>query len=384
MVSEQLRQARLAAGLTLQELADRLENAVTRQALSKYERGTSQPSPTRIIELATALGVPPSIFLKESPADIRWLAFRKRAAVKGARLDHLTARASQRVEAEMRLRDMFSLSRRHDLPAPIDVHSLDDCDYAAAALRIRWDLGYRPITGLIEMLEERGGTIIVEHIQDGFDGLSGWADQTPILVLNTGMPPDRVRLSAAHEIGHLVMVRTGDDKQDEEFAYRFAGSFLVPSDAVRNELGMRRHDLDLDELGLLKQRWGLSMQAWIRRARDIGTISAPLYTSLNVLFRHEGWSREEPYQYVANESPSLFRRLVSHARSEDMITSEEARRLNPVAASDSVAPPESDRSLRNLARLARGERNQVLRDAAFDIDTDQTDDWDSIPDGDMD
>ena len=384
MVSEQLRQARLAAGLTLQELADRLENTVTRQAISKYERGTSQPSPTRILELATALGVPPSIFLKESPADIRWLAFRKRAALKGARLDQLTARASQRVDAEMRLRDMFSVSRRHDFPAQIEILSDADCDYAAAALRIRWDLGYRPIPGLIAMLEERGGAIIVEHIEDGFDGLSGWAGQTPILVLNTGMPPDRVRFSAAHEIGHLVMVRTGDDKQDEKFAYRFAGSFLVPPDAARSELGMRRHDLDLDELGLLKQRWGLSMQAWIRRAWDVETISTSLYTSLNVLFRQEGWNREEPFQYVANESPSLFRRLVSHARSEDMITSEEAWRLNPASANDSVAPPESGRSLRNLARLARGERNQVLRYAAIDIDPEQTDHWDSIPDGDMD
>ncbi len=384
MVAEQLRQARLATGLTLQELADRLENTVTRQALSKYERGTSQPSPTRIIELASALNVPPSIFLKESPASIRWLAFRKRATIKGARLDHLTARASQRVEAEMRLRDMFSVSRHHNLPAPIDVHSLDDCDYAAAALRIRWDLGYRPITGLIDLLEERGGAIIVEHIQDGFDGLSGWAGQTPILVLNTDMPPDRVRLSAAHEIGHLVMVRTGDDKQDEEFAFRFAASFLVPPDAVRNELGMRRHDLDLDELALLKQRWGLSMQAWIRRARDIGTISTPLYTSLNVLFRQEGWNQVEPYHYVANELPSLFRRLVSHARSKDMITAEEARRLNPETEYDGAAAPESGRSLRDLARLAREERNQVLQDAAIAIDSDQTDDWDSIPDDDMD
>ena len=384
MVSEQLRQARLAAGLTLQELADRLENTVTRQAISKYERGTSQPSPTRILELATALGVPPSIFLKGAAADIRWLAFRKLATIKGARQDHLKARASQRVQAEIRLRDMFSVSRRHDLPAPIDVHSLDDCDYAAAALRIRWDLGYRPIADLIGMLEERGGAIIVEHSATGFDALSGWVDQTPVLVLNTSMPPDRVRFSAAHEIGHLAMVRTGDDKQDEEFAHRFAGSFLVPPDAVRNELGMRRHDLDLDELGLLKQRWGMSMQAWIRRARDVGTISTPVYTSLNVLFRQEGWNREEPFQYVANESPSLFRRLVSHARSEDMITSEEARRLNPEAANDSVAPPESGRSLRNLARLARGERNQVLRHAAIAIDTDETDHWDSIPDGDLD
>lgn len=384
MVSEQLRQARLAAGLTLQELADRLENAVTRQALSKYERGTSQPSPTRIIELATALGVPPSIFLRESPADIRWLAFRKRAAVKGARLDHLTARASQRVEAEIHLRDMFSVRRRHDFPAHIEILSDADCDYAAAALRIRWDLGYRPITGLIEMLEVRGGAIVVEHKESGFDGLSGWADQTPVLVLNTSMPPDRIRFSAAHEIGHLVMVRTGDDKQDENFANRFAASFLVPADAARNELGTHRHSLDLNELGLLKQRWGLSMQSWARRARDTEVIGEKWYRTFNILFRQRGWNREEPHGYYANESPTLFSRLVSRAFSEGMIALEEAQRLSPEFVYEVGLALGSGRSLRDIARLPRDKRNALVQDAVIGIDTDETDHWDSIPDGDLD
>ena len=78
----------------------------------------------------------------------------------------------------------------------------------------------------------------------GFDGLSGWANRTPVIVLNAEMPPDRLRLNAAHEIGHLVMKSTDNVKQDEQFAFRFAASLLVPPEAARHELGTHRRNLD--------------------------------------------------------------------------------------------------------------------------------------------
>ena len=48
MLGERIRQARLAAGLSLEGLAERLERPLTKQALSKYERGAvaTAPQPT--------------------------------------------------------------------------------------------------------------------------------------------------------------------------------------------------------------------------------------------------------------------------------------------------------------------------------------------------
>ena len=280
MLEERLRQARLAAGLSLQGLADKLERPITRQALSKYETGASQPSPTRIAELATALNVRASSLLADSAVDIRWVAYRKLAKLSKSRREQLIALAAQRLEGELRLRELFRLGERHDLPGPIEVRNLSDCDYAAAAVRMCWNLGYRPVDSLIDLIEEHGGAVVALPETWGFDGLSGWANGTPVLVLNAAMPPDRLRLNAAHEIGHLVMQSTGDAQQDEQFAFRFAASFLVPPEAARHELGTHRCGLDLDELGLLKQRWGLSLQGWIRRARDLQIISKDLYRTL--------------------------------------------------------------------------------------------------------
>ena len=73
MLGERLRQARLAAGLSLEGLAERLDRPVTKQALSKYERGLSQPPPSRLADIAAALNVRASSLFAESDVQIEWV-----------------------------------------------------------------------------------------------------------------------------------------------------------------------------------------------------------------------------------------------------------------------------------------------------------------------
>ena len=376
MLGERLRQARLAAGLSLEGLAERLERPVTKQALSKYERGASQPPPSRLADIAAALNVRASSLLAESDVKIEWVAYRKLQRLSKSREEQVTAVATQRLEGEVRLRELFHLANRHDLPGPIEVNHLDDCEYASAALRMRWNLGDRPVDSLVEQIEEHGCAVVTWPEEWGFDGLSGRANQTPVLVLNEAAPADRLRFNAAHELGHLVMTSTGDAKRDEAFAHRFAASFLVPAEAARRELGPRRRGLTMDELGLLKQRWGLSMQAWIRRAHDLEIIGDQLYRRLNMRFRQEGWHREEPFAYERTESPTLLRRLVLRALTERMITPEEADRLYPGSASDAPQARSGRSSLRDLARLPLEERHQAIRAAGISVDADEIEAWD--------
>ncbi len=382
MLGQRLRQARLAAGLSLEDLAGRLEQPLTKQALSKYERGLSQPPPSRIADLAAALHVRTSSLLAESDVEIEWVAYRKLQRLSKSRQEQVTAVATQRLEGEVRLRELFHLGERHDLPGPIDVQQLHDCDYAAAAVRLRWDLGDRPVDSLIERIEEHGCAVVVWPEEWGFDGLSGWANQTPVLVLNQSVPPDRLRFNAAHELGHLVMKRTEDGKKDEQFAHRFAASFLVPAEAARRELGERRRGLEMEELGLLKQRWGLSMQAWVRRAHDLEIIGDELYRRLNMRFRRQGWHREEPFQYEAAESPTLLRRLVLRALAEGIITSEEANRLHP-GSSGGESEAIADRSLRDLARRPIEERHRAIEAAGFTVEADEVAAWDGTAGDDL-
>ena len=380
MLGARLRQARLGAGLSLEGLAAKLEEPISRQALSKYETGAAQPSPSRIAELSIALNVRVSALLTEPTVNIRWVAYRKLARLSKSRQEQITAVAMQRLEGELKLRELFHLGERHNFPGPIDVQNLNDCDYAAAAVRMRWNLGYRPVDSLTGAIEEHGGTIVAWAEPWGFDGLSGWADRSPVLVLNEAMPPDRFRLNAAHEIGHLVMTSTNDARQDEAFAFRFAASFLVPAEAARHELGTHRRGMELRELGLLKQRWGLSMQGWIRRARDLDIISDDLYRTLNIRFRSAGWHRKEPIECQMSESPALFRRLVLRALTEGMITAEEADHLQPGVTADIGTGLGARTYLRDLARRPLEERHRVLRDATASVDADELEAWDANSD----
>ena len=376
MLGERLRQARLAAGLSLEGLAERLDRPLTKQALSKYERGLSQPPPSRIADIAAALNVRASSLLAEPDVEIEWIAYRKLQRLSKSRQEQVTAVATQRLESEVRLRELFHLADRHDLPEPIQVQHAQDCEYAAAVLRMRWNLGDRPVDSLVEQIEEHGCAVVAWPEEWGFDGLSGWANRTPVLVLNEAAPADRLRFNAAHEIGHLVMKRTGDEKQDEAFAHRFAASFLLPAEAARRELGSRRRELTIDELGLLKQRWGLSMQAWIHRAHDLEIISGQLYRRLNMRFRQEGWHRDEPVEYKRDESPTLLRRLVLRALAERMITSGEADRLYPGSASIGEPTQARRQSLRELARRPLEERHQTIQAAGIAVDADEVQAWD--------
>ncbi len=378
MLGTRLRQARLAAGLSLEGLAGEMEHPISKQALSKYEKGLAQPTPTRITDLAQALNVTASSLLAEDAIEIEWVAYRKHAKLSKARQNQLTAIAQRRLEGEIKLRQLFHLGGWHDLPGPIEVQNLNDCEYAAAALRMRWDLGDRPIEGLLELIEERGGSVVGWQQEWGFDALSGRAGRSPVLVLNTAVPPDRLRFNAAHEIGHLVMKSTGIGKTDEQFAMRFAAAFLVPAEVARRELGTHRRGLDLDELGLLKQRWGLSMQGWIRRARDLEIIGEDLYRALNIQFRTAGWHRNEPFRYESSETPALFRRLVLRALAENMITSEDAERYLPGTSRQTGATGEPRASLQDLARRSLEDRHRVLREVAATVDESETDAWDEL------
>ena len=61
---EKLYELRRAAGLSQEELAERLN--VSRQAVSKWESGASDPSTANLIALAKLFGTTPEELLKES------------------------------------------------------------------------------------------------------------------------------------------------------------------------------------------------------------------------------------------------------------------------------------------------------------------------------
>ena len=263
MIGSQLRQARLAAGLTQDEVVERLAQigcAITKQGLSKYELGKSAPKAAFVLKAAQALGVKSSYLLHEPTIEIEWLAFRKQATLTERRQDQIKVQVQSIAEAHVELRRMLTPGEQIFFPTRRVVTSPEDAEVAADELRRLWGLGNDPIESVVQVAEDRGA-IVVEQAEPGvtFDGLSGYATGfIPIAVINSTVPRDRKRFDLAHELGHLVMDTDGlPDAEAERRAHRFAGAFLVPAETARRELGVRRHELGLDELSLLKLKHGL-------------------------------------------------------------------------------------------------------------------------------
>ena len=79
MIGRRLRLARSARGLSLRSLEDAIDNRVTAQAISKYERDDAMPGSGVLIALANALGVTVDYFVGDPELVLEGVEFRRKA-----------------------------------------------------------------------------------------------------------------------------------------------------------------------------------------------------------------------------------------------------------------------------------------------------------------
>ena len=133
-------------------------------------------------------------------------------------------------------------------------------------------------------------------------------DLAACIFLNRSSPPDRMRFSLPHELGHIVMHTVPTDTIEEE-ANAFGGELLVPERGIRRAtIGQR---IALEWLARQKAYWKVSMGFLLYRAGALDVVtrhqSEYLWKKLSSL----GWRSREPQETeFAPEEPSVFPRLV--------------------------------------------------------------------------
>jgi Zn-dependent peptidase ImmA (M78 family)/DNA-binding XRE family transcriptional regulator len=321
-LGERIKTARNARGLSLRALSE--EVGVSAMAISKYERDLDVPGSDVLLRLAQALGVKVEFFFRQQEVQLSEPAYRKRTTLPRKQEQVVLAQVREWLERYLETESFFDLEGipKFSLPDAAErlVASLEDVEDVAIALREEWGLGLDPVESMVELLEDHGIKVGLGDGHDKFDACTIWANQTiPVIVVKRDIPGDRQRFNLAHELGHMVL-EPDREVDEEKAAYRFAGAFLVPESKVRFELGAHRDTLNLYELHLLKHKYGLSMQGWIYRARDLGILSESAARRLFVQFRREGWHRKEPGEQLPPEEPRRMQRLVLRALAEDMIS----------------------------------------------------------------
>lgn len=328
-IGQRIKQARKANNMSMRKLAQQAQ--VSPMAISKYERDLDVPGSGVLLRLSNSLDTPIDFFFRPATVAVTLQAYRKHAVLGVKEQEAIRMRIQEWLERFLEIESFFPLPVS---PTPLPrypVQALAQAEEAAERLRQDWGLGLDPIENLTHLLEDKGIKVGLVSGFDHFDSCTFLAQNLPVIVSKADIPGDRQRFNISHELGHLFLqVALGLDP--EAACHRFVGAFLAPASAVRFELGATRSTLDMNELLLLKRKYGLSMQAWIYRARDLEIISHAAAARLFQRFRQNGWHRREPGSQLPAEQPLRMQRLVYRLLAEDLISRSRAQELlgNPV------------------------------------------------------
>jgi len=127
--------------------------------------------------------------------------------------------------------------------------------------------------------------------------------------------------------------------ETEKAADRFASAFLLPRRAFAREFG--RGPLSWKRVFELKRRWFTSGAAIIRRAYDLGLISAVEYRHGCQYMSAKGWTRGEPHE-PAFQKPELL------AMALDGLGSKVSLKLDQIAK-DLMFTPETFRDVTGIS-----------------------------------
>jgi Zn-dependent peptidase ImmA (M78 family)/transcriptional regulator with XRE-family HTH domain len=302
-----VRQARELKGLTQVALADLL--GVNQAMIAQIEAGTKQPSSELFADLATELELPQRFFRRTNPSDFPngTLLFRSKLGVGKKRIAQLRAHASVTFEF------VLQLSREATL-VPVRLPVGREPENAARNVRELMGMADGPIFNLTRAVEKLGVLVLPLPDVEDCDAFAVWAGpglQYPVIGVVGNRVVDRTRMSLAHELGHLVLHRqVSSVKQEfEREAYCFAAELLMPTDAATADL--RAEKLTLFRLAALKRKWGLSMQAIARRAKEMDVINERQYRYLMQQFSAKGWRLNEPNfgPPLNPEKPRAIRKL---------------------------------------------------------------------------
>ena len=304
-----LRLARIFQGFTLAELGEKV--SVTRQYMQRLEADpTSLPAEDLIAALAEILHVERSFFFEPLRAELQEeichfrklkttpMHVRKRALAYGTIFNAIVSY----IDAKFELPPI-------NIPAA-NAATRSDLERVAEKCRRSWGLGLdAPIHNMVRTLEHAGAVVTTfEGVSASIDAFS-YMHSRPIVVRNTAkVSNSRARFDMAHELGHLVLHQgmEADSPSLEDQANQFASAFLLPRTAFLKEFP-KHHRIDWFELLQMKTRWGVSIQAIIRRAYDLGLIGAVQYRNAHVYISRNGWKTREPGEdSIPPETPEII------------------------------------------------------------------------------
>ncbi|MFN7171480.1 MAG: ImmA/IrrE family metallo-endopeptidase [Fimbriimonadaceae bacterium] len=367
-----LRRLRLARGMSMDDLSERLGN-LSKQMISRYESGKSSPPPKVLDRLSEVFGVWPEFFQQNQAVSVHIEGFRDTSDVPEMQQQYIARKelppqmrisdpnlyrfasmqTSQlrlqptdevsvqfdlfkelrpKLQAEISAQLEFALEARLKLnllasgsellsprlPEVEPVMTPTEIDRAAEKLRELWGVGKQPIPSVRNLLEANNIMVFELNLPSKVDGFAFrflkqqdfGAEHGAGVAVRSGLPGDRLRFSMLHEVAHLYCL-SGEveyDKQERK-ANMFASAMLLPKEALRDFYHSLGPQIGLDDLLPLKAEFGISLASIILRGRTLGLLSQTQCERLYTEIDARGWRKSEPVR-IESELPDLVRTQV--------------------------------------------------------------------------
>jgi Zn-dependent peptidase ImmA (M78 family)/transcriptional regulator with XRE-family HTH domain len=331
---DRLISARKMAGLSLEELSEKMktvagEKAVSKQAIHQFEQGKSKPESDTLFALAKTLGVDLNYFFREPIVSLGKIEYRKKTKLTKTEEISVQEKAKDVLERYFELEDLMnaSLTFKNPLEASqCHITNQNDIETVAEALREKWNLGTSPIQNVLELLENEGIKVVEISTGDGFQGFYANANNQTVVVLNQNDDTVRKRFTALHELGHTILT-FADGFDVEKGCHSFAGAMLFPKKQVVQAFSEKRKKISLAELIQLKTHFGISIQAILARLKNLGIINDATYKGFIIWMSTAGLRKNEPGKYTGIEKALRFNQLLYRAAAEEIISLSKAASL---------------------------------------------------------
>ncbi len=359
--------ARVAAGLSLQQVVDRLPARlrVSRAALHKYETGASKPAAGMYLALAAMYGVRSSSFFSDPAVTMEWAPLFRPRAVAARALQAFQAQAAEQAERQITVERLFPEPRLAKLPTGVTVSSLEQAEAAADRVRQAWRMGVGPLASLTDTIEYHGGIVVaLPSVPRGFESMRGRSERGErVFVVRLDSTPEQRRFDLACELGGFVMAFARRAKV-ALLVRRFASALLVPAESARRELGERRSRVTAEELAALRERYGVSESGWRSRGIELGIL--PRGAERDPQARSYAADRvaDAPIVRDAERSRTRTERLLRSALEQRLIGPVSAESLVPGILGSSPPVRTSGLSAGDLLKLPRAERLAYMKKAA--------------------
>lgn len=340
--SIRLKLARSLAGLSQDELVQKMNGLVSKNAISKYEKGLMMPGSSVLIELSKALEVKTDFFFRNETIELPEVKFRKQSRLKKSEIKKIIAQSTDLLERYLEVESILVLGGKFHNPIKnINCKNIDDAKNAAIKLREYWELGLNPIPNVIEMLEYHEVKVFEFTTSDGFDGLSTWVGDIPLVVLNKSFNVLRKRFTALHELGHVLLNidrKKIDEKVEEKLCNAFANELLIPSEKLVENIGKHRKSISLNELIDLKEYYGISIAALMYKVRELKIVNESMIKRFWLLRNRDielKLETEPKYGvYEGKEESDRFNQLIYRAASEEVVSMSKAASLANMKLAD--------------------------------------------------